>query len=237
MNAQQMAFVLATCSLLAMEVCAPCDACAGTIHDLVKDANGGKDGANDGEITVGKFTFTFDSSNGGVSGNRNWDQVSLAPADSNGLTFTIDPALSLASNQMFAQSASINIDYTVTSTVSIIGAGLSDNAAAQDLAQTAKSGVTETVNPGGKLYVGEEQNKPNVPSISFAEAMTLNVFNFGDLSIPDRRGGAMDTATLSIITNTFDVVPEPPTLIVWSLLAGFFCIGALRRRLKQTAAA
>jgi len=236
MNAKQMACILATCSLLAMGACVPCDACAGTIHQLVQDANGGKDGPNDGEITVGNFTFSFDSTNGGVTGNRNWDQVTVAPAGTDGLTFTIDPALSLASNQMFPQSASINIDYTVTSTVSIVGAGLSDNAAAQDLTQGAKSGVTETVNPGGMLYVGEEQNKPNVPNISFPEAMTLSVFNFGDLSIPDRRGGALDTATLSIITNTFVAVPEPSTLIVWSLLAGFFCIGALRQRPRLTAA-
>jgi hypothetical protein len=138
---------------------------------------------------------------------------------------------------MFAQSASINIDYTVTSTVSIIAAFLSDNAAAQDLAQSAKSGVTETVNPGGMLYVGEEQNKPNVPRISVPEAMTLSVSNFGDLSIPDRRGGAMDTATLSIITNTFAVAPEPSTLVIWSLVAGIFIVGGLRKRTKQNVTA
>jgi hypothetical protein len=237
MKAQHMAYVLATCSLLAAEVCAPRDACAGTIHQLVKDANGGKDGPNDGELTVGTFTFTFDSTNGGVTGNRDWDQVSVAAAGDNGVTFTIDPALSLASNQMFPQSASVNIDYTVTSTKSIIGARLSDDAAAQDIAQTAKSGVTETVNPGGMLFVGQQQNKPNVPSIGFAEAMTLSVSNFGDLSIPDRRGGALDTATLSSISNTFITVPEPPSLVVWSILLGMFGLVWARKRLSRRAAA
>jgi hypothetical protein len=236
MKAQHMALVLATGSLLAAEVCAPRHACAGiTIHQLVKDANGGNDGPNDGELTVGKFMFTFDSTNGGVTGNRNWDQVSVAAAGNNGVTFTIDPSLSLASNQMFAQSASINIDYTITSTISIVGAGLSDDAAAQDITQSAKSGVTETVNPGGMLFVGQEQNKPNVPRITFAEAMTLSVSNFGDLSIPDRRGGAMDTATLSSITNTFSTLPEPPSLVVLSALLGMFGFVWARNRLSPCA--
>lgn len=223
MNAQIKLFVLiATCLLVAANWCTPRDASAETIHDLVKSANNGQDGPNDGVIKVGTYTFTFDSANGGVSGDRTWDQVSLAVVGTNGLDFTIDPQLRLDSQGAgVAKTLSIDIKYTATSSVLIGGAGLADNAFAQFKANGAYSQVAETLSNGGMLFVGSgDTNQANVSSIAFAGLMTFDVDNAGKLFTPPRGpGDNQDEAQLSSITNTFiNSTSEPATIC--HLIAG-----------------
>ena len=201
---------------------------AGTIKDLV-DNDGGV-------IKVGPLTFTFTDTS--VSGNRDASQVSVAAVDSNGLEFTIGndadgKAFRLDSNaDGVAKDLGIDIKYTVTSTVPINIAGLADNAFAQFKANGAFSQVTETLSNGSTLFVGSgDTNQANVPTIAFPEGMAFDVDNEGKLHTPPRGAGPnQDEAQLMFITNTFSPVPEPSTLVIWSLIAGFFGAGGFRLR-------
>ena len=185
---------------------------AETIQELVEDVN------KKGVITVGIYTFTFD--NNSVTGDRTWDQVSLATVGTNGIEFTINPQLRLDSQGAgVAKNASIDIKYSVTSTQDMKKASLSNNAFSQYAANNASAVVTESLNGVGDLVVGVPRTN-NVPVLTFDGTMSLTVDNAGRLYTPPRGpGDNQDEAQLSTITNTFDT-PEPSSLTISSVLFG-----------------
>jgi hypothetical protein len=209
--------VVAICCFLSAVWMAPHDIYAGTIASIVANDNG--------KLTVGTFTFTFTDQS--VSGNPavTSDQVSVAAVGTNGIEFTIDlgsgQGLRLDSKgDGVARSASIDIKYTVASTVNIGGAGLDNNAFAQFKANGAYSQVTESLGNGSTLFKGSgATSQANVLGVNFTGVASLDVDNAGALYTPPRGAGPnQDEAQLSTITNTFGVVPEPAT--IWLLITG-----------------
>ena len=210
--------IIATCWLIVADWCTPNVVCAGTIKQLLDDQGG--------EITVATYTFTF--TNTSVSGDRTSEQVSVAAVGNNGIEFTIDPELRLDSlGEGVAKNQSIDIDYTVTSSVPITFAGLDSNAFAQFKANGAFSQVTESLGNGSTLFFGSGDTQANVLGVNFAGVMTLTVNNAGRLHTPLRGPGPnQDEAQLAFITNTFSTIPEPST----ALLLSFGLVGLAWRR-------
>lgn len=200
---------------------------AETIKQLVEDAD------KKGVLTVGVFTFTFTDKS--VSGDRTWEQVSVAAEGTNGIQFTIDPQLRLDSaGEGVAKNASIDISYVVTSTTRDIGgARLAADPFSQYAANGANAGVTEVLTGIVDLYVGV----PRVNILTgkvFDGTKSITVVNQGRLYTPPRgAGGNQDEAQLTTITNTYSLVPEPSSLTLVAIGCGAFGLQLIRRRLDH----
>ena len=203
--------IIVICWLTAAVWVAPEDIHAGTIASIVTNDNG--------KLTVGDFTFTFTDQS--VSGNPavTSDQVNVVAMGTNGIEFTIDlgsgQGLRLDSKgDGVAKNASIDIKYTVTSTLKIGGAGLDDNAFAQFKVNGAYSQVTESLGNGSTLFKGSgATTQDNALGANFDGVTSLDVDNAGALYTPARGAGPnQDEAQLSTISNTFSTVPEPTTI-------------------------
>ena len=221
--------IVTVCWLTAAGWIAPHNTFAGTIASIVTNDNG--------KLTVGTFTFTFTDQS--VSGNPaiTADQVNVAAVGTNGIEFTIDlgsgQGLRLDSKgEGVAKNLSIDIKYTVVSTVKIGGAGLDDNAFAQFKPNGAYSQVTESLGNGSTLFKGSgATSQDNALSANFDGVASLEVDNAGALDTPPRGAGPnQDEAQLSIITNTFGVVPEPAT--IWLFITGLLLL-LVRRYLDR----
>jgi hypothetical protein len=187
-----------------------------------------------GKFTVGSLTFMFDGSS--VSSDAFDGPYTPTAANifvtavGGGVEFTIQNMVALRGQA--AKTSSLTINYSVTAPVGIGGAGLSYTGFAQG--DNASSSVTETFPDGHTEMMSvfsrgiddtEANNqKQNNQSTSFDDQpLTLKVRDVGTLSIPDRGGDARSDTSLTNITNTFTVVPEPSSL----LIAAFGTLAAL----------
>lgn len=200
------AFALPAIALVACCVGGP--ARAATIQELIDN--------NNGMITVGGLKFTFDKDS--VSGNRNAMQIEVVPVGNNGLEFQLNPIIMLVSNMTAGQTEKVTITYTVMSTAEIYAAHLGVSSFARDTRNGAAAGGTEMFAEDNlMLYQGTEPPMIVRDGFFANPLMMLTVTNMGSATVPVRGPGGQDEAQLRSITNTFDVVPEPASVVLASL--------------------
>jgi hypothetical protein len=208
-------------------------------------------GANDtATLTSGFLTYSFNKATV-LSSTFPQDRaptlatvfVSTVPS---GLTFTFDPSLRVGGPT--AQNFNVTLSYTVTSTASIIGAGLSFVSVVPDLADNnlsnpeASASVNEMVTNDLTLKVFRTNDQQSVQTLqnnqsaSVPATMSLSITDTANVSISDRGNGATSQSELDSLTNTF-FVPEPSSFALTSIATTVGLGVAWRGRRRSAAAA